>query len=67
MLKLVWRPQALDDLETIIGYIAERNANAADQLLDAIDVWAERIVLHPAMYRPGRVPGTREAWSIPII
>lgn len=61
MLKLVWRADALDDLETITSYIAERNLDAAERLLDAVDACAERLSDHPFMYRPGRVPGTREA------
>jgi plasmid stabilization system protein ParE len=31
-MKLVWRAAALDDLETIISYIAERNPAAAERL-----------------------------------
>ncbi|HET8612394.1 MAG TPA: type II toxin-antitoxin system RelE/ParE family toxin [Sphingomonas sp.] len=61
MLTLVWRANALDDLETIIGYIAERNLSAAAYLQDAIEACAERSPEHPFLYRPGRAPGTREA------
>ena len=61
MLNLVWRASALDDLETITSYIADRDLDAADRLLDAIEACAERLSAHPFMYRPGRVPGTREA------
>ncbi len=34
--RLVWRAQALEDLETIIAYIAERNLPAAERLQAAI-------------------------------
>ena len=61
MLNLVWRAGALDDLRTIISYIAERNRDAAERLLEAIEACAERLCDHPYMYRPGRVDGTREA------
>ena len=61
MLNLVWRGSALDDLREIIAYIAERNAGAAERLQAAIEACAERLPAHPFLYRPGRVPGTREA------
>lgn len=54
MLRLLWSAEALDDLEAIIGYIADR-------LLNAIEHLAEQLPEHPYLYRTGRVPGTREA------
>jgi addiction module RelE/StbE family toxin len=60
-MKLVWRASALDDLETIISYIAERNLAAAQRLLAAIEACAEGLPERPHLYRPGRVEGTREA------
>jgi addiction module RelE/StbE family toxin len=61
VLTLVWRARALDDLRQIITYIAERDVAAAERLQDAIEAIAERLPEHPFMFRPGRVPGTREA------
>jgi toxin ParE1/3/4 len=61
VLTLVWRASALDDLQTIIAYIADRNLSAAARLQDAIEACAERLPDHPYLYRPGRVSGTREA------
>jgi addiction module RelE/StbE family toxin len=61
VLRLVWTPEALADLETTIGYIAERNVSAAENLQTLIEHTAEQLPLHPVLYRPGRVPGTREA------
>lgn len=58
---MVWRASALDDLETIISYIADRNAAAAERLQAAIEACAEGLPQHPFLYRPGRVDGTREA------
>lgn len=60
-LKLVWRASALADLTTIIGYIAERNLLAAEELQVAIENCAERLPEHPFLYRTGRVDDTREA------
>jgi plasmid stabilization system protein ParE len=51
VLTLVWRASALDDLQTIIGYIAERNVPAAERLQDAIEGCAERLPDHPYLYR----------------
>ena len=61
MLTLAWRQSARDDLRVIFDYIAERNRSAAERLLGAIETCAEALPAHPYMYRPGRMPGTREA------
>lgn len=61
MLKLVWRPRALEDFEAVITYIADRDVVAAARLQTAIEACAEHLPDHPHLYRPGRVPGTREA------
>jgi addiction module RelE/StbE family toxin len=60
-MNLIWLPAARRDLETIIQYIADRDANAAQRLKILIEATAERLPEHPYLYRPGRVPGTREA------
>jgi addiction module RelE/StbE family toxin len=59
--RLIWRARALDDLETIITYIAERNLTAARRLHAAIEACADALPAHPFAFRPGRVAGTREA------
>lgn len=61
MRTLVWRASALDDLEAIISYIADRNTPAAERLQSVIEACAEGLPDHPFLYRPGRVAGTREA------
>jgi addiction module RelE/StbE family toxin len=60
-MKLIWLPAASRDLESIIHYIADRDANAAQRLKILIEACAERLPEHPYLYRPGRVAGTREA------
>lgn len=44
----------------IIDYIEQRNAAAAQNLYAAIVQSAENLPLMPYLFRPGRVPGTRE-------
>lgn len=61
MLPVVWSLEALDALEDIIAYVEERNVAAAAGLRALFESAAERFALHPYMYRPGRVAGTREA------
>jgi plasmid stabilization system protein ParE len=61
VLNLLWRESARRDLRQIIGYIAQRDSQAAIRLADAIEACAERLPDHPFLYRPGRVAGTREA------
>ena len=65
MLPVEWRPQALDSLEAIATYLSERNPYAAEWLLRTIEETAEALPQHPYLYRPGRVPGTREAVGHP--
>lgn len=55
-----WADEAREDLATIIRYIARRNPDAAERLGAMIERAAERIPLHPYIYRPGRVADTRE-------
>jgi toxin ParE1/3/4 len=61
VLRLVWREGARAEAAAIVRYVAERNPAAADKLEAAIHACAERLPEHPFLYRPGRVPGTREA------
>lgn len=56
-----WTDEALADLEEIAAYISDRNTFAALRLQEMMERTAEQLPSHPYMYRPGRVPGTREA------
>ena len=51
---------ALSDLDELMGYIAKDNPEAATKVAEKI--WETTRILsnHPAMGKPGRVPGTRE-------
>jgi toxin ParE1/3/4 len=63
--KLVWRPKADDQLDSLLRYIAERDERAADQLelriTEALDLARDM----PFIGRPGRVAGTRELVAHP--
>ena len=61
MLRLVWNEAALQNLEAIVAFIADRNYPAALNLKSRIEACAERLPEHPYVYRRGRAPGTREA------
>lgn len=60
MLVVRWTDEAILDLVEVIGYIEERDSIAAATLHDDIVQTAERLGFMPFLYRPGRVPGTRE-------
>lgn len=60
-----WLPAAADDLAAIIAYISERNPAAAAAMADRLLTDAELLSQLPALYRPGRIPGTREFVSHP--
>ena len=59
-LEVVWLRKALLNLDEEATYIAQDNAQAAQQLVTRI-VHAVDLLRHqPGLGRPGRVPGTRE-------
>lgn len=55
-----WRPQASENLLSLLGYIAARNLDAARALADDIEKATSALPEHPYLYRRGRVAGTRE-------
>lgn len=55
-----WSDEATTDLVDIIDYIEQRNSIASHGLHAAIVQSAENLPLMPYLFRPGRVPGTRE-------
>lgn len=58
---IVWSPQAIADLASPRGYIAEDNKAAAQRVaLHVIRNIEQLLSEHPDMGRAGRVPGTRE-------
>jgi len=57
--EVVWAEAALDDLDSIIAYIAADNANAARKLVDRIETTADRLGRR-AVGRRGRVTGSYE-------
>jgi len=59
-MKIVWRPRADADLDRIFHYIAKDNPRAAIALDDEFKAKAAIAARHPELYRPGRIPGTRE-------
>ena len=60
-MRLIWTAEARADHDDIIGYIADRNPDAAERLKDLLDRAANQLLQFPLMHRPGRVAGTREA------
>ncbi|MFD3263955.1 type II toxin-antitoxin system RelE/ParE family toxin [Phenylobacterium ferrooxidans] len=57
---LEWREAARADLLAIVDYISDDNPDAAQRLKDEIDEKVSKLPERPRLYRPGRVPGTRE-------
>lgn len=60
MLPSVWAEEAIQDVETLVAYIAQRNPVAALRIRNLIVDAAQRLGEHPYLYREGREPGTRE-------
>jgi len=57
---LEWRETARADLLAIIGYIADDNRDAAQELKNEIETRVSELARHPQMCKAGRVAGTRE-------
>ncbi|MBD8893567.1 type II toxin-antitoxin system RelE/ParE family toxin [Labrenzia suaedae] len=62
---LEWSSEAERDVANIVGYIRDRNPQAAHKILDLIDEKAARLPINPKMCRKGRMPGTREMLVTP--
>jgi len=60
-MRLVWSPEAVEDLASLRAYIAEDDPAAARRVALHILHDVETLLpSNPDMGRPGRVPGTRE-------
>jgi toxin ParE1/3/4 len=60
-MKIVWSPEAIQDLISLRAYIAEENPAAARRIVLRVLHDVEHLLRdNPQMGRPGRVPGTRE-------
>ncbi|MCI5064506.1 type II toxin-antitoxin system RelE/ParE family toxin [bacterium] len=59
-MKIIWSPQAREDLLSIFSHVAEDNLQAARKLRTVILSKIELLASVPHIGRPGRVPGTRE-------
>lgn len=55
-----WSSAARADLLAIVDYISDDNPDAAQRLKDDIVTKAAQLPARPALYRPGRIAGTRE-------
>lgn len=55
-----WSSAARADLLAIVDYISDDNPDAAQRLKDDIETKAAHLPARPALYRPGRIAGTRE-------
>jgi len=58
--RLEWRKTARANLLAIVNYIADDNPNAAQRVKDEIEAKVEMLPERAKIYRPSRVPGTRE-------
>jgi len=66
-MNLRWSEQACRQLAEIYRYIALDKPEAARSVIEKIINAAERLLLHPAMGRPGRVTGTSELIHPPFV
>lgn len=58
--RLEYAPRYFRRLEDIRERIAADNPAAATRVIERIKTAVERLLVAPAMGRPGRIPGTRE-------
>lgn len=55
-----WLKRALKNLDDEAAYIARADLPAAARMVERIASAVDQLASHPALGRPGRVPGTRE-------
>lgn len=65
MLPIAWSAAALDDLDNITDYIADHDGQAAIAMHKLIESSVLPASDYPYLYKPGRVPGTREIVAHP--
>ena len=59
-MRIVWSPTAVQDLQHLRDYIAERNPQAATRVGRMIEEAVASLSDFPSMGRPGRIPNMRE-------
>lgn len=59
-MQVKWLRTALRNLDEEATYIAAEDLQAAQLVVERVLNAVEMLVTHPALGRPGRVPGTRE-------
>lgn len=60
-MKIIWAPEAIDDLAALRAYVSRDDPAAARRLaLHILDTVETVLAENPHIGRPGRVPGTRE-------
>ena len=59
-MKILWSPQAQEDLDGIFGHILAENPSAAAEMVDRVEEAVRALIEFPAIGRPGSVIGTRE-------
>ena len=60
-MKLIWSPEALQDLKEVHAYIAKDSPSSAKKVVERIvALVARQLPENPNIGRPGRVPNTRE-------
>jgi len=57
---LEWKPIAEEDLAGILDFIAEDSPASAERFAADIRAKAEKLRVHPELFRVGRKRGTRE-------
>lgn len=60
MPELRWSSRARRELNAALAYIAKDDADRAAVVLARIEQATGHLRKHPALGRPGRIPGTRE-------
>ncbi|ADV02273.1 MAG: addiction module toxin RelE [Burkholderiales bacterium RIFCSPLOWO2_12_67_14] len=59
-MRVVWTPEAQQDRADVWDYIAADNSRAAARMDEIFSDAAARLIQHPMLGKPGKIPGTRE-------
>lgn len=59
-MRVVWTPEAQQDRVDVWDYIAADNPRAAARRDEIFSDAAARLIQHPMLGKPGKIPGARE-------
>ena len=65
-MKLIWLPEARNDIQRLFDFLVEKDARAAERMIRAIQIGAQKLLEFPDMGRPMDNDDQLREWPIPF-